>query len=153
MAMSNRVRSLSCSLRAFVCIWLAFVSCLAVAREDPRPNRVLIGNMSRVPYDAYVAAGANAIIQAGFGNGSVPDYLDAVLKEVRAKRVLNVRATRTGSGAVVRNGETNDDANDYIVVDDQNPAKAHLLMAPALTKASNTGELQKKFWKYQWLDV
>jgi glutamin-(asparagin-)ase len=106
------------------------------------------GNMNRVPYDAYVAAGSKAIIHAGFGNGSIPDYLDPVLKEVRAKGVFIVRTTRTGSGAVVRNGETNDDKNDYIVVDDQNPAKARLLMALALTKTSDTRELQQIFWKY-----
>ena len=106
------------------------------------------GNMNRIPYDAYVAAGTKAIVHAGFGNGSIPDYLDAALKEVRAKGVFVVRTTRTGSGAVVRNGETNDDENDYIVVDDQNPAKARLLMTLALTKTSDTHELQRIFWKY-----
>lgn len=106
------------------------------------------GNMNRIPYDAYVAAGTKAIVHAGFGNGSIPDYLDAVLKEVRARGVFVVRTTRTGSGAVVRNGETNDDENDYIVVDDQNPAKARLLMTLALTKTSDTRELQRIFWKY-----
>lgn len=105
-------------------------------------------NMNRVPYDAYVAAGTKAIIHAGFGDGSIPDYLHAVLRDVRAKGVFIVRATRTGGGAVVRNGQSNDDENDYIVVDDQNPAKARLLMALALTKTSDTRELQKIFWKY-----
>ncbi|HWS63318.1 MAG TPA: asparaginase [Steroidobacteraceae bacterium] len=105
-------------------------------------------NMSRVPYDAFVAAGSKAIIHMGFGNGSVPDYIDGVLKEVRAKGVFVVRATRTGSGLIVRNGETDDDKNDYIVVDDQNPAKARLLMALALTETSDTKELQNIFWKY-----
>lgn len=106
------------------------------------------GNMSSIPYDAFVAAGFKAIIHAGFGNGSVPDYLDAELKQVRAKGVFVVRTTRTGSGVVVRNGETNDDQNDYVVVDDQNPAKARLLMALALTKTTDTRELQKIFLKY-----
>jgi len=49
---------------------------------------------------------------------------------------------------IVRNGETDDDKNDYIVVDDQNPAKARLLMALALTETSDTKELQNIFWKY-----
>ena len=106
------------------------------------------GNMSRVPYDAFVAAGTKAIIHMGFGNGSVPDYLDSALREIRAKGVFIVRTTRTGSGAIVRNGETNDDKNDYIVVDDQNPAKARILMALALMKTNSTAELQKIFWKY-----
>ncbi|HZE92683.1 MAG TPA: asparaginase [Rhizobacter sp.] len=118
-------------------------------RSLPEVNVVYThGNMSRVPYDAFVTAGSKAIIHMGYGNGSVPDYLDAVLKEVRAKGVIIVRTTRTGSGAIVRNGETNDDKNDYVVVDDQSPAKARILTALALTKTTDTKELQRIFWKY-----
>lgn len=106
------------------------------------------GNMSRVPYDAFVAAGAKGIIHAGFGNGSVPDYMEAPLSEIRSKGVVIVRTTRTGSGAVVRNGVAKDDKNDWIVVDDQNPQKARILLALALTKTTDTKELQKIFWKY-----
>jgi glutamin-(asparagin-)ase len=106
------------------------------------------GNMNRLAIDAFVAGGSKALIWAGFGNGSVPDYMDSVLKETRAKGVFIVRTTRTGSGLTVRNGETNDDKNDYVVVDDPNPAKARLLMALALTKTADTQELQKTLWKY-----
>ncbi|GHC22043.1 glutaminase-asparaginase [Kushneria pakistanensis] len=106
------------------------------------------GNMNRVPMDAFIAHGSKALIWAGFGNGSVPDYMDAVLEEARARGVFIVRTTRTGSGAVVRNGEAEDDKYDYIVVDDQNPAKARLLMALALTKTTDTAKLQEIFWKY-----
>lgn len=106
------------------------------------------GNMNRLAIDAFVAGGSKALIWAGFGNGSVPDYMDGVLRETRAKGVIIARTTRTGSGLTVRNGETNDDKNDYVVVDDQNPAKARLLMALALTKTTDTKELQKIFWKY-----
>ncbi len=67
---------------------------------------------------------------------------------MRAKGVFVVRTTRTGSGALVRNGETNDDKNDYVVVDDQNPAKARILTALALTKTTDTKELQRLLWKY-----
>jgi len=106
------------------------------------------GNMSRAPYDAFVASGTKAIIHAGFGDGSISDYLEAAIKEVRAKGVLIVRATRTGSGAVVRNAEVDDDKNDYVVVDDQSPAKARILMSLALTKTTDTRELQRIFLKY-----
>lgn len=106
------------------------------------------GNMNRLSLDAFTDHGAKALIWAGFGNGSVPDYMDAALKETRAKGVFIVRTTRTGSGAIVRNGEADDDKNDYIVVDDQNPARARLLMALALTKTTDTGRLQQIFWKY-----
>ena len=106
------------------------------------------GNMSRVPYDAFVAAGVAAIIHAGTGNGSIADYIAPVLREVRSKGVLVVRASRTGSGLVVRNGEAKDDDLDYIVTDDQNPAKARILLSLALTKTKDTKELQQLFWKY-----
>ena len=106
------------------------------------------GNMSRVPYDAFVAAGVKAIIHMGTGNGSIADYIVPVLKEVRSKGVIVVRASRTGSGPVVRNGEANDDELDYIVTDDQNAAKARILLSLALAKTTDTKELQKLFWKY-----
>ncbi len=91
------------------------------------------GNMSRLPWDAFVNAGFRAIIHMGTGNGSIADYMAPVLKEMRSKGVLIVRASRTGSGPVVRNGEANDDELDYIVAGDQNAAKARILMALALT--------------------
>lgn len=106
------------------------------------------GHMNRIPLDAFVASGSKAVIWAAFGNGSVPDYMAAALKEARAKGVFVVRTTRTGAGAIVRNGETNDDENDYVVADDQSPARARLLMALALTKTTDTKELQEIFWKY-----
>lgn len=106
------------------------------------------GNMSRVPYDAFAAAGVKAIIHVGTGSGSVADYIAPVLKEMRGKGVLIVRASRTGSGIVVRNGEANDDELDYIVTDDQNAGKARILLSLALTKTSDTKELQQLFWKY-----
>lgn len=106
------------------------------------------GNMNRIPMDALIATGSKGLIWAGFGNGSVPDYMNSALKEARGKGAFIVRTTRSGSGALVRNGETNDDKNDYVVVDDQNPAKARILLALALTKTADTKELQKIFWRY-----
>jgi len=106
------------------------------------------GNMNRIALDAFAASNSKGLIWTGFGNGSVPDYMDAALRETRAKGVFIVRATRSGSGAIVRNGETNDDKNDYVVVDDQNPAKARILLALALTKPRDTKALQKIFWTY-----
>lgn len=106
------------------------------------------GNMNRVPYDAFVAAGSKAIIHIGPGPGSVPNYILPVLDEVRGKGVFVIRAAKTPFGQVVRNGEVNDDEHDFIVTDDQNPAKARILMALALLKTSDTKELQRIFWKY-----
>jgi glutamin-(asparagin-)ase len=106
------------------------------------------GNMNRVAMDSFIAAGAKGLVWAGFGAGSVPDYMDTPLKEARAKGVIIVRATRLAYGYVVRNGETNDDKNDYVVAEDQNPAKSRILLALAMTKTHDTKELQRIFWKY-----
>ena len=106
------------------------------------------GNMSPLPYQAFANAGFKAIIHMGTGSGSIADYMAPAIKELRSKGILIVRATRTGSGPVVRNGEANDDELDYIVTGDQNPAKARILMSLALTKTQDTKELQQIFWKY-----
>jgi glutamin-(asparagin-)ase len=118
---------------------------------DTLPNVDIVyhyQNMTRVADDAFVASGVKGIIHAGFGDGSVPDALTGPLNDIRAKGVFIVRASRTGSGVVIRNAASNDDKNDWVVVDDQNPQKARLLLALALTKTNDTKELQKIFWKY-----
>ncbi|KAF1045380.1 MAG: Glutaminase-asparaginase [Herbaspirillum frisingense] len=106
------------------------------------------GNVSRAAYDAFVNAGAKAIIHDGTGNGSVAEQIVPVLQEVRSKGVQVIRATRTGSGVVIRNGEQPDDKYDWVVTDDQNAQKARILAELALTKTNDTKELQKIMWKY-----
>lgn len=106
------------------------------------------GNVSRVAYDAFAAAGAKAIIHDGTGNGSASEFIVPVLREIRGKGIQIVRATRTGSGVVIRNGEQPDDKYDFVVTDDQNPQKARILTALALTKTNDSKELQNIMWKY-----
>ncbi|GAB7546706.1 asparaginase [Cupriavidus sp. CuC1] len=106
------------------------------------------GNVNPASVDAAVKNGAKAIVYAATGNGSVGDYMVEPLKAARAKGVQIVRASRTGSGVVVRNAEQPDDKYDWLVTDDQLPQKARILMALALTKTNDTKELQKIFWKY-----
>jgi glutamin-(asparagin-)ase len=105
-------------------------------------------NMNRAAYDALAAAGAQAIIHAGMGAGNVPEYIRDALSELRERGVFIVRSTRTGSGAVVRDGPLSDDHYDWLAVDDQNPQKARLLMALALMQTDDTAELQRIFWTY-----
>ncbi len=97
--------------------------------------------------DAIAGLGGKALIYAGTGNGSVADYMEEPLKKVREKEIV-VRATRTGSGLVVRNGEEKDDDNDWIVAADQSPQKARILMSLALMKTSDTKQLQDILYKY-----
>jgi len=106
------------------------------------------GNANPAAVDAAVKSGAKAIIYAATGNGSVGDYMVESLKAARAKGVQIVRASRTGSGVVVRNAEQPDDKYDWIVTDDQLPQKARILMALALTQTNDAKALQQVFWKY-----
>ncbi|SCU82567.1 Glutaminase-asparaginase [Cupriavidus necator] len=106
------------------------------------------GNANPAAVDAAVKSGAKAIIYAATGNGSVGDYMVDSLKAARAKGVQIVRASRTGSGVVVRNAEQPDDKYDWIVTDDQLPQKARILMALALTQTNDSKALQQVFWKY-----
>ena len=106
------------------------------------------GHMRRELFDAWVAAGARAIVHAGFGGGTVPDYLKARLAALRARGVLLVRASRTGAGALVRNANADDDAHGWVVTDDQNPPRARLLAALALTRTQDAQAIQRLFNSY-----
>ena len=68
------------------------------------------GHMRRELFDAWVAAGARAIVHAGFGGGTVPEYLKPVFAELCARGVPVVRCSRVGAGPVIRNANFDDDA-------------------------------------------
>jgi glutamin-(asparagin-)ase len=106
------------------------------------------GNMTPELYDAAVKAGAKAIINAGTGNGSVPNYLVDTLKRIRAGGVHIVRSSRVADGFVIRNSEQPDDKYDWVVAHDLNPQKAKILAALALTRNASTADLQRIFWEY-----
>ena len=106
------------------------------------------GNMRAEIYDSWAALGARAIVHAGFGGGTVPEYLKAPLAGLRARGVLLVRCSRTGDGPVVRNASIDDDAHGWVVADDQNPPRARLLAALALSRSSDPAAVQAVFLRY-----
>ncbi len=106
------------------------------------------GNMNPAAYTSAVQAGAKAIVNAGTGNGSVAGYLVDTLKDLRAKGTIVIRSSRVGDGFVLRNAEQPDDKYDWVVAHDLNPQKAKILAAVAMTKTSDTKELQRIFWEY-----
>ena len=105
-------------------------------------------NMNPELYDAAAKAGAKAIIHAGTGNGSVPNYAVDTLKRIRVGGVHVIRSSRVGEGFVLRNSEQPDDKYDWVVAHDLNPQKAKILAAVALTRTNSTAELQRMFWEY-----
>lgn len=105
-------------------------------------------NVGPVAVEAFVAAGAKGIIHAGVGNGSLPAKVRPALSAARAKGVVIVRSSRVGQGILARNGEANDDQLDFVVSDTLSPQKARILLMLALTRTSNTKEIQRMFYTY-----
>ena len=107
------------------------------------------GNAAPTAYRAFAQGGARALIHAGTGNGSVSDAVVPALQELRGKGVQIIRSSRvTGGGFVLRNAEQPDDKYDWVVAHDLNPQKARILASVALTRTSDTRELQRMFMEY-----
>jgi L-asparaginase len=106
-------------------------------------------NMNRIPIDAFVAAGDKGLVHAGAGDGSLArPAIEPALIEARKKGVVIVRASRVGNGIVARNGEADDDKQDFVVSDTLNPQKARILLMLALTKTNDAKEIQRMFYTY-----
>ena len=123
-----------------------------VSKLDALPQVDIVygyANMNRVAVDAFVNAGAKAIVHAGVGDGSLArPAVEPALIEARKKGVIIVRSSRVGNGIVARNGEAKDDEMDYVVSDTLNPQKARILVMLALTKTNDTKEIQRMFYTY-----
>ena len=125
---------------------------LGFSKLDTLPQVDIVygyANMNRIAIDAFVAAGDKAIVHAGVGDGSLArPAVEPALIEARKKGVIVVRASRVGNGIVARNGEAKDDELDFVVSDTLNPQKARILVMLALTKTSDTKEIQRMFYTY-----
>lgn len=122
-----------------------------VSKLDSLPRVDIVygyANMDRVAMDADIAAGARGIVQAGVGDGSVAAQMMPAFRDARQKGVVVVRSSRVGNGIVARNGEANDDKEDLVVSDTLNPQKARILLMLALTRTSNTKDIQRMFYTY-----
>ncbi|MBA5635826.1 type II asparaginase [Duganella sp. LX20W] len=105
-------------------------------------------NMGPAALNAFVAGGAKGIIHAGVGDGSLANKVKPALVAARKQGVLIVRASRVGQGIVARNGEANDDELDFVAADTLNPQKARILLMLALTRTSDSKEIQRIFYTY-----
>ena len=106
------------------------------------------GNMRTELFEAWVAMGARAIVHSGFGGGTVPAYLKALMRDLAGRGVYLIRAHRVGEGPVIRNANFDDDGAGSVVVDDQSPQRARLLAALALAHNADARALQAAFWRY-----
>lgn len=104
---------------------------------------------SRTAVDAFVASGAQGIVVAGTGNGSIHTCVQAALGEASARGVAVVRASRVGSGHVMRNGAASDDALGFVSAGTLNPYKARVLLMLALAAGEREpAALQQVFDTY-----
>jgi len=105
-------------------------------------------NYGRDTIDFLVAQGVKGIVLAGVGDGNSTDAAIAALADAAKKGVAVVRATRTGSGLVVRNVEVDDDKLGFIASMELSPQKARILLMLGLMKTKDPGALQKLFMEY-----
>ena len=70
------------------------------------------------------------------------------LQKVRSDGIVVIRSSRVPDGFVIRNAEQPDDKYDWVVAHDLRPQKARILAMVALTKTSDSKELQRIFWQY-----
>jgi len=120
---------------------------LAIAAAWPPVEIVAsYAGVTRTAVDALVAAGVRGLVVAGTGNGSIHATLQAALVDAVNAGVAVVRASRVGSGHVMRNGAANDDALGFVSAGSLSPFKARVLLMLALANGIQGREaLQRAF--------
>ena len=95
---------------------------------------------------AFVAAGAQGIVSAGFAPGFSPPGDFTALKEAVAEGVVVVQGTRAGSGRTFRNTRLREAG--ILIADNLNPQKARILLALALTVTREAAAIEEMFRTY-----
>lgn len=93
--------------------------------------------------EAFVGAGAEGIVSAGFAPGTPAPLERTALEQAAAKGVIVVQASRAGSGRVARRRYLREMG--MVAADNLNPQKARILLALALTKTREPGDIQEIF--------
>ncbi len=95
---------------------------------------------------AFVEAGAQGIVSAGFAPGFCgPGDLEPLAEAVR-HGVIVVQSTRAGSGRTFRS--TRLAKHGFLIADNLNPQKARLLLSLALTRTREPEEIARIFSEY-----
>jgi len=95
---------------------------------------------------AFVAAGARAIVSASLPPGvTTPAETDALM-EARRRGMLIVLSSRAGSGRVLLRTSLRE--RGFVVADNLNPQKARVLAMLALTRTDDVAEVQRMFDEY-----
>jgi L-asparaginase/glutamin-(asparagin-)ase len=81
------------------------------------------------------------------GDGSLAGKVVPALKAARQQGVLIVRASRVGRASWPATA-ANDDELDFVAADTLNPQKARILLMLALTRSTDSKEIQRMFYRY-----
>lgn len=95
---------------------------------------------------AFMAAGAQGIVSAGFAPGFCGPGDFAPLKEAVQRGIVVVQSTRAGSGRTFRS--TRIANSGFLIADNLNPQKARLLLALALTVTRDPQDIARMFAEY-----
>ncbi len=98
--------------------------------------------------DCSVANGAKGIVIAGDGNGNMNEATLKKAAQMAGRGIFIVRSSRVPTGTVGRNMEVDDDANQFIVSDELNPAKARILLMRAILKKRSFQGVQDLFYSH-----
>jgi L-asparaginase len=93
--------------------------------------------------DAFVAAGAEGIVSAGFAPGITSPRERAALERVARAGTIVVQASRVGSGRIARRGYLREQG--MVGGDNLNPQKARILLSLALTQSRDADAIQHYF--------
>jgi L-asparaginase len=96
--------------------------------------------------DAFVAAGARAIVTASLAPAANTAGELEALRAARAKGVLIIQSTRAGSGRVLPRASLRE--HGFVPADNLNPQKARVLAMLALTRTDDPVEVARMFEQY-----
>ena len=102
-------------------------------------------NETRFLTDALIEHGVKGIVYAGTGMGSISEAVLPALRSAQEKGIVVVRASRTGSGAVL---PTEKYPLPFIAAGTLVPQKARILLQLLLAKKMNPNEIQQAFNAY-----
>lgn len=95
---------------------------------------------------AFMDAGAQGIVSAGFAPGFCGPGDQEPLEEAVRRGIIVVQSTRAGSGRTFRNTRTT--RSGFLIADNLNPQKARLLLALALTVSRDPEVIARMFAEY-----
>src|SRR5690606_24510509 len=97
-------------------------------------------------YEAAISAGAQGIVIAGSGNGSLSPQAEKGVRLAKKHHVVCVRSSRTGSGMV--SPSPGDARRGVVAAHAWNPQKARILLMLALAHTQDRNTIQSYFERY-----